>query len=136
MPDPLKLTPVYLGKATVTNEGNFSFDSAVLTTTQFPAAPDQLVPKAYVDKYMADTLAYMNKVFDGNDLNDLFTRLSRTEEELNRLYLALYNVHRNTLVISTVQNPELTISLVSREVDNAAVLAEPPVAPITLDGFN
>lgn len=127
------LTPLYLGKTTVSGEGNMSFGSAAITTNKLPTDPHHLVPKAYVDKYNADILAYLAKVLDGNGLTDILTRLSDLEEQVNRTYLATWNVPRNTPVISTIQNPSLVFNSELHRHDitgtNADLIANPPTAP-------
>lgn len=126
---PVLVSVIYLGKATVTNEGNMSFGSAVLTTNKHPSDPHHLVPKGYVDKYNADILAYLVKVLDGNNLNDLLTRLSLVEEQLDRSYKAIWNLPRDTPIIRTEQNPNLTINGQLQDANNAAMIANVPTPP-------
>ena len=126
---PVLVSAIYLGKAIVTEEGNMSFGSAILTTDKLPSDPHHLVPKGYVDKYNADILAYLTKVLDGNNLNDLLTRLSLVEEQLDRSYKAIWNLPRDTPAIRTEQNPNLTINGHLADADNAAMIANVPTPP-------
>jgi len=123
------LSPLYLGKAMVNSSGNMDLLDSIVKTNKVPTDPHQLVPKAYVDKYNSDILAYLAKVLDGNGLNDLLTRLSLVEEQLDRSYKAIWNVHRDTPVIRTEQNPSLTISGNVQNTINADMIANPPTAP-------
>jgi hypothetical protein len=125
------LTPLYLGKAMVNSSGNMDLLDSIVKTNKVPVDPHQLVPKAYVDKYNSDILAYLAKVLDGNGLNDLLTRLSLVEEQLDRSYKAIWNLPRNTDVIRTEQNPSLTITGNVQNTINASMIANPPTAPAT-----
>jgi hypothetical protein len=131
-----QFTPLYLGKAVIGNTGTMDFSNSLPTTNKVPTDPHHLVPKAYVDKYNADIVAYLTKVLDGNGLNDLLTRISDLEEQVNRSYKALWNVDRTEPVIRTSQNPGLVFNPEAHRRDttgnNADMIANPPSAPSSL----
>ena len=132
----IQFTPLYLGKASISESGTMDFSNSLPTTNKVPTDAHQLVPKAYVDKYNADIVAYLTKVLDGNGLNDLLTRISDLEEQVNRSYKALWNVDRTEPVIRTAQNPGLVFNPEAHRRDttgnNADMIANPPSAPSSL----
>jgi 6-phosphogluconolactonase (cycloisomerase 2 family) len=135
-------TNIYLGNATVTNTGDFNLANTVLTSTRFPADNHELVPRAYVDNYIASVVSYYNSILDPSNSVDasgnkitVLDRVAYLEAQLERVYQAIWNVNRNVDAIVTPQLGPIVADYVVASNDNADLIANPPVAPASLSGF-
>jgi hypothetical protein len=136
-------TPIYLGKATVDVSGDFNLATTVMYTERFPAAQDELVPRAYVDKYVQDVIDYFGRIIDpsGDGLDasgnptDTLGRITYLEAQVERLYKALWDVSRNVEAINTAQLGSIAADYITAGASNAELIANPPQAPVSLNGF-
>jgi len=130
-------TPIYLGNALVSTTGDFNLADTVLSTSRFPQGQNELVPRAYVDAYIASIKTYYDHIIDPNgELQGVLDRLSYTEAQLQRVYKALWNVDRNVEAINTPQLGSITANYAVAETPNPVLIANPPQPPASLTGFN
>ena len=136
-------TPIYLGNAKVDISGNFDLSGTVMYTHRFPADQSELVPRAYVDEYISSVVTYYNNILDpssgpldasGNKITTL-DRLTYVEAQLSRVYKALWNSERNIEAINTPQLGSIAADYTGAGAKNAALIANGPVAPSALNGF-
>jgi hypothetical protein len=135
-------TPIYLGNAIVTSTGDFNLAATIMNSTRFPQGPHELVPRAYVDNYIANVISYYDNILDpnesvnaaGNKLSVL-DRLAYLEAQLDRVYRALWNVNRNVSQIVTPQSGPIVPDYVAASSGNDELLAVPRPAPDSLSGF-
>jgi len=135
-------TPIYLGNATVSTTGDFALAGTVLSTTRFPSDSHELAPRAYVDNYVASVVSYYNSILDPNNLFDasgnkvsVLDRMAYLEAQVDRIYKALWNVDRNVSAIVTPQLGSLSANYAAASSDDGTLIANPPVAPSSLTGF-
>ena len=122
-------TPIYLGKAIVNDLGDFDLANTILSSTRFPANQHELVPRAYVDAYIASTVNYYNNIIFSGGIN-IFDRVSALEAQLERSYQALWAVSREAGSIVTPHSGSLTANYtMSNNVASA------PDTPVSLTGF-
>jgi hypothetical protein len=98
------LTPLYLGNAKINSTGDVEFQNSILTTLRYPEDQHELVPRAYVDKYIQNVVSFYNGILDisGNGVNlGLIERITNLEDQLERVYQAWWQKPRDepTIVI-------------------------------------
>jgi hypothetical protein len=99
-----QLTPLYLGNAKINSTGDVEFQNSILTTLRYPDGQHELVPRAYVDKYIQNVVSFYNGILDisGNGVNlGLIERITNLEDQLERVYQAWWQKPRDepTIVI-------------------------------------
>ena len=136
-------TPIYLGKTTVDTEGDFNLAHTVMYTQRFPADQSELVPRAYVDKYIGDVIEYFDNILDadpaavdasGNPTSTI-GRVTYLEAQLERVYKALWNVDRNVDQINTAQLGVISANYAAADSTKSQIVSNPPAAPASLSGF-
>jgi hypothetical protein len=135
-------TQIYLGNAIVNTYGNFDLAGTIMSSSRFPADPHELVPRAYVDNYIASVVSYYNSILEPNNSVDasgnkitVLDRVSYLEAQLERVYKAIWNVERDVSAIVTPQLGSLVADYETASNDNADLIANPPAAPASLSGF-
>ena len=138
-------TPIYLGKATVDASGDFNLAHTVMYTQRFPADQSELVPRAYVDQYLSSVVSYFKNILDASSSSAAFDasgnpittigRITYLEAQLEVVYKALWNVHRNASTINTPQLGSIPADYNRACSGNSQLVANSPTPPSTLTGF-
>jgi len=128
-----QFTPIYLGKALVDNSGNVALGPAVATTGLWPAIDHQLVPKEYVDSYVADVKAHYDAILldRTTELAETQTLVKALESQLNRLYKVLFDKNRDEEFITTPNTGSVgaTYATITIPTTDIAAAVPPPVVP-------
>jgi len=133
---PPTVSPIYLGKAKVDNEGNLVFGYAVATTATWPVTDNYLVPAAYVKGYINKVKSHYDAILEErtSELVDTRTRVNALEAQLNRLYVVLFNLNRNEPIITTPHSGNVVADYDLATIDNSDITASID-SPTVSQGF-